>query len=96
MNKVIFIALIEKVINQQMYKSYLKEVVKIIKLYGGEYIVRSERITKFLGEKPERAIIISFNSMEDAMDCFYSKEHEAIKDLREKSTKSRAFFIENE
>ncbi len=96
MNKVVFVALIEKINNKHLYNLYLKEVVKIIQSYNGEYLVRSEKITKYSGEKPDRVIIISFNSMKDAKDCFYSKEYELIKDLREKSTKSRAFFIEND
>jgi uncharacterized protein (DUF1330 family) len=34
--------------------------------------------------------------MEEAKGCFFSEEYKKIKHLRENSTKSRAFFIEND
>ena len=94
--KIIFVVIIEKIHNQEMYDSYIRQVVGIIQAHNGEYIARSNKLIAFAGEKPERSIVISFNSMEEAKGCFFSEEYEKIKHLRENSTKSRAFFIEND
>ena len=96
MKKIIFVIIIEEIYNDNMYSDYIKQVIKIIQAHKGEYIARSKRIIPFSGEKPERSIIIAFNSMEEAKGCFFSEEYLKIKHLRENSTKSRAFFIEND
>jgi len=96
MKKVVFVVLIEEVYDQEMYGDYIKKVVNIIQSHNGEYIARSNKILPFAGDKPERAIVIAFDSMEEAKNCFLSEEYEKIKHLRENSTRSRAFFIENE
>ncbi len=96
MKKIIFVIIIEEIFNKDMYLDYIKQVVQIIQSHNGEYLARSNKIIPFEGEKPERSIIIAFNSMEEAKGCFFSEEYLKIKHLRENSTKSRAFFIENE
>lgn len=95
MKKIIFVVIIEEILDQEMYAKYIKQVVRIIQAHNGEYIARSNKITPFGGDKPERSIIIAFNSMEEARGCFCSEEYKKIKHFREDSTKSRAFFIEN-
>jgi uncharacterized protein (DUF1330 family) len=96
LKKIIFVVTIEEIYDQEMYTNYIKQVVKIIQAHNGEYIARSNKIIPFSGDKPERSIIIAFNSMEEAEECFFSEEYKKIKHLRENSTKSRAFFIEND
>lgn len=88
--------MIEEVRDQEMYGSYIRQVAEIIRSHRGEYIARSSNIVPFAGDKPERSIVIAFDSMEDARSCFFSEEYEKIKHLRENSTKSRAFFIVND
>ena len=95
LKKIIFVATIEEIHDQEMYLQYVKQAASVIQRHQGEYIARSDRISPFSGDPPERAIIIAFNSMEDAKACFFSEEYKQIEHLRESSTKSRAFFIEN-
>ncbi len=95
MKKVVFVIIIEEISNQEMYDNYIRQVVKIIQSHSGEYIARSNKILPLSGSRPERSVVIGFDSMEEARKCFFSEEYEKIKHLRENSTKSRAFFIEN-
>jgi uncharacterized protein (DUF1330 family) len=96
LKKIIFVVTIEEIHNQEMYARYIEQVVKIIHAHNGEYIARSNKIIPFSGDTPERSIIIAFNSLQEAKGCFFSDEYKKIKYLRENSTKSRAFFIEND
>jgi len=95
MKKIIFVVMIEEINDRKMYDEYIKLVAGIVRAHKGEYIARSDKIMPFIGREPERAIVIGFDSIEEAKGCFFSKEYENIKHLRENSTKSRAFFIEN-
>jgi len=95
MKKVVFVVIIEEISNQEMYDSYIRQVVKIIQSHNGGYIARSSKIMPLSGSRPERSVIIGFDSIEEARKCFFSEENEQIKHLRENSIKSRASFIEN-
>ncbi len=95
MKKILFIVMIEEIYDKKMYDIYIKQVIEIIQSHNGDYIARSDKIFPFTGKKPERVIVLAFNSMEEAQKCFFSKEYEKIKHFRENSTKSRAFFIDN-
>lgn len=96
MKKIIFVVTIEEIHDRAMYIEYIRQVAGIIQAHSGEYIARSDKITPFGGDPPERSIIIAFDSMEEAKGCFFSEEYKDIKHLRENSTRSRAFFIEND
>lgn len=95
MKKVIFIVEIEKILNKEMYSEYIEQAAGIIKKNDGEYIARSNNIHAFCGDKPERCIVIGFNSMEETENCFQSEEYFKIKPLRENSTISKAFIVVN-
>lgn len=96
MKKIIFVVEIEGIYNQKMYSEYIEQAAEIIKKHNGEYIVRSNTIYPFAGTKPERCILIGFDSKEEAYNCLYSEEYNKIKHLRDNSTRSKAFFVENE
>ena len=96
MKKIVFVIIIEEIHDREMYADYIKQVANIIEAHRGEYIARSDKIIPFSGDRPERSIIIAFNSLEEAEGCFFSEEYSKIKHLRENSTRSRAFFIDND
>ncbi len=96
MKKVIFAAFIEKILDPEMYHRYISQVPPIIEAHNGTYIARSSRITPLCGSPPQRTILIGFDSMDQAKACFTSPEYRKIKHLRDNSTTSTAFFIENQ
>lgn len=78
-----------------MYGQYIGQAKDIILKYGGKYHVRGGRIESMFGSwKPERLIVIEFDSFETVERCFGSKEYRAIAHLRENSTDSRAVVVE--
>ena len=77
------------------YSEYIKEVKPIVNKYHGRYIVRSENIKPLSSEwKPDRVIIIEFDTKEQLEKCFSSEEYLKIATLRENSVDSRAIIIE--
>ncbi|WP_368407591.1 DUF1330 domain-containing protein [Desulfobotulus pelophilus] len=70
--------------------------MKIIPKTKGEYFVRNNKIPALSGKRPERSVIIGFDSLEIARQCFYSSEYETIQHLRKNSATSEALFMENE
>ena len=77
------------------YDAYITHVVPIVERYGGQYIVRSEKITALSPlRNPQRVIIIAFPSKEDLIRCFHSEEYTAIKNKRTESVDARAVIVE--
>lgn len=77
------------------YADYMKRVVPIVKKYNGRYLIRSEKITALnANRKPDRVIIIEFDTKEHLEKCFSSEEYKSIACLREDSVVSNAIIIE--
>ena len=53
MKKAIFVVIIEEIFNQEMYKNYISQVVKVIQSHNGKYVARSNKITAFSGPRYE-------------------------------------------
>ena len=65
------------------YDEYIERVKPLVEGFGGEYLVRTEHLQALTpGWKPDRLIIIRFESREKLDACFSSEEYQAIKDLR--------------
>lgn len=77
------------------YLDYIKKVKPIVNKYHGRYITRSEKITPLSTEwRPNRVVIIEFDTREWLDKCFSSEEYTQIASLREKSVDSKAIIIE--
>lgn len=77
------------------YDEYIESVVPIVEYYGGEYIVRSEKITSLSPKRePQRVIIIAFPSKDALMRCFNSDEYRAIMNKRVESVDARGLIVE--
>lgn len=81
--------------DKEEYFEYIKAVKPIVNKYKGRYIIRSEKITALSSDwKPNRVIIIEFDTREQLEICFSSKEYKQIARLRENSVDSKAIIIE--
>lgn len=77
------------------YREYIDLVKPIVNKYQGRYLTRSENITALSKEwKPDRVIIIEFDSKEQLNKCFLSEEYTRIAILREKAVNSKAIIAQ--
>lgn len=77
------------------YDDYINQVKPVVESFGGEYLVRSEKIVSLSPMRnPNRVIIIRFPSRQNLDRCFASKEYSMIMDKRENSVDARALIIE--
>ena len=77
------------------YEEYICLVKPIVESYGGRYLVRSDNITALQENwKPERVIVIEWDTKEQLMKCFSSEEYRKIAGKRENSVDSRGIIVE--
>lgn len=76
------------------YDDYINQVKPIVESFGGEYLVRSEKIDSLSPMRNPNRVIIRFPSRENLEKCFASNEYRKIKDKRENSVDARALIIE--
>ncbi len=77
------------------YDEYIDAVRPIVESHGGEYLVRTENLRTFCGDRnPQRAIVIRFRTKEDLDACFSSPDYKAIMAKRVNSVDSRAIIAE--
>jgi len=81
--------------NQELYARYVAQATSIIEKAGERYLVRGGRVTRLSGEwLPKRLVVIRFETVQQAKDCFASPEYRKIAPLREEAATSRAVIVE--
>ena len=83
--------------DQALYDSYLEQIPAVIHKYRGRYVLHSSRITPNSGGgKPDRIILMAFDTVAELRACFASPEYKALGPMREESTVTRTIVIEDE
>lgn len=78
-----------------MYDTYIRKVKPIVESFGGEYLVRTEKIASLHPlRNPQRVIIIRFPSREALDACFASDAYQEIMVKRINSVDARALIVE--
>jgi uncharacterized protein (DUF1330 family) len=76
-------------------RRYADEAPKSLAAFQAQYLVRGGKIQTVEGEAPKGYIVvIAFDSVEKARGWYYSPAYEAIKPIRQNSTKSRILIAE--
>ena len=76
------------------YDDYIEQVKPIVESYGREYLARSETVTALCPlRKPDRVIIVRFQSREKLDACFASDEYRRIMHDRVDSVDARAVIV---
>ncbi len=76
-------------------KEYAEQAPKSIVPFSGRYVVRGGETETLEGEPPKGYIVvIAFDSMEKARGWYHSPQYEALKPIRQGSTKSRLLLVQ--
>jgi uncharacterized protein (DUF1330 family) len=76
-------------------QKYREEAPKTLTPFGGRYLVVGGKVQAVEGEAPKGYIeVIAFDSLEKARGWYYSPAYEAIKPIRQNSTRSRILIVE--
>ena len=85
---------ISEVTNPDVFKTLLPKTTASNAAFGGENVIRTEKIVPLDGTPPKRFVVISFDSMDKAKAWDASPAQKEITNIRERSTKSRQFIVD--
>jgi len=85
---------ISEMTNPDLFKTLLPKAPAAMQAFGGQFVMRTEKITALDGAAPKRFVVLSFDSVEKAKAWNDSAAQKEINDIREKSTKSRSFIVD--
>ena len=77
-------------------RKYAEETPKTLAPFNGQYLVRGGgKIQAVEGDPPKgHLVIIAFDSLEKARGWYYSPAYQALKPIRQNSTKGRILIVE--
>jgi uncharacterized protein (DUF1330 family) len=83
------------VIDPEVYGEYVEQVSALVEQYGGRYLARGGDVVPLTDDwRPQRIVLIQFDSIDQVQDWFASPEYRGLVPLREQSTTSRAIIVE--
>jgi uncharacterized protein (DUF1330 family) len=85
---------ISEITNPDVFKTLLPKTAASNAAFGGENVIRTEKIVPLDGTPPNRFVVISFDSMDKANAWNASAAQKEINAIRVKSTKSRTFIVD--
>ena len=84
-----------KVEDREQYEDYRKMVPATIAAYGGRFIARGGRTEVLEGEwRPNRVVIIEFESVERAKEWWASEGYREARELRQRTSTGSLIVIE--
>jgi uncharacterized protein (DUF1330 family) len=75
-------------------QKYGGKVEETLATFNHHFIVRGARTQPLEGEPPKGFVVLAFDSAEKAREWYDSPAYQAIKPLRQGSTKGRFFIVE--
>jgi uncharacterized protein (DUF1330 family) len=82
------------VIDEGLYEEYVARVPAVVEQYRGRYLVRGGEVVALAGDwRPERIVVLEFESSDQAQEYLTSPEYLALAPLREKSITARAIIV---
>lgn len=78
-----------------LYDEYIHKVKPIVESFGGEYLIRTEKISSLHPKRnPQRVILIRFPSRQALEKCFSSEEYRKVMQYRIDSVDARGIICE--
>jgi uncharacterized protein (DUF1330 family) len=85
---------IRKITDAEVYKTVLEKAPAAIKGSGGDFIIRTDKITSLDGTPPARFVLLKFDSVEQAQAWHNSAAQMEVDAIRVKSSDSLSFIVE--
>jgi uncharacterized protein (DUF1330 family) len=85
---------VDAILDMTALQKYAKEVPETLAPFNGHFIVRGSEAQALEGEPPKGIVVIAFDSVAKARQWYESPAYQAIKPLRQNSTKGRMFIVE--
>ncbi|HEX2197202.1 MAG TPA: DUF1330 domain-containing protein [Burkholderiales bacterium] len=84
-----------EVTDAAVYEEYRKQVLAVVKQYGGRFIVRGGKVETLEGGwAPKRFVALEFPSMEQARKWYGSPEYAPLIALRQKASRGKLILVE--
>ena len=81
--------------NAEMFRRYMELVPKTVDQFGGKYLVRGGTVKSIDGDwNPKRLVVIEFESMDEAIRWYNSKEYSEVLKIRHISSDTKLVFVE--
>jgi uncharacterized protein (DUF1330 family) len=94
MNKGYWVARIN-IDENEAFQEYAKKAKSAIEKFGGKYVVRGGEFSILEGEHNfERNVIVEFESVSKAKECYNSKDYQEAKIFRDGKANFNAIVIE--
>ena len=81
--------------DSEAFKKYASRAKLAIEKHGGKYVARGGKFSVLEGKHDfERNVVVEFDSVEKAQECFNSKEYQEAKSYRDGKADFNAILIE--
>lgn len=91
----VYVVVDNDVKNPEPYKEYLKLITPTLAEFGGRYLIRAGQIHFADTEwKPDRLVVMAFDSREEAEAWVHSEKTAPIHAMRRANAKSRLIIID--
>jgi uncharacterized protein (DUF1330 family) len=85
---------ISEITDAEISRQLLPKANAAVASGGGQYIVRTDKITPLAGTPPVRAVVIAFDTVDKAKAWYASPAQNEVNALAERSQKVRSFIAE--
>jgi uncharacterized protein (DUF1330 family) len=83
------------VYDNDLYTEYTLQILPLVERYGGRYLVRGNEVYPVSGDwRPERLVLIQFETMDLVQDFLTCPEYQALIPLRHRASSSRSIIAE--
>ena len=81
--------------DSEAFKKYASKAKLAIEKYGGKYVARGGKFSVLEGKHDfERNVVVEFDIVEKAQECYNSKEYQEAKSYRDGKADFNAIVIE--
>jgi len=86
---------ISEIVDADLLKQIVTKAAPAVKSGGGQYLARTDKITALTGNPPKRAVILAFDSTEQAKAWYSSPAQKEVNAMAEKAIKGRWYVVDS-